>query len=115
MELILPVVMLLAVAYFFVVVPKRAQARRKADLDANLKAGVSIITTFGVIGTVLRVDEDEVQLEIAPGVVIRLLQGAVGKILTPEQAAPRPAGSVGAGESMDDGGAGSGPAAPTSH
>lgn len=115
MELILPVIMLLAVAYFFVVLPRRAQARRKADLDANLKAGVPIITTFGVIGTVLRVDEDEVQLEIAPGVVIRLLHGAIGKILTPEQAAPRPAGAVGAGESTDDGGKGSGPAAPKSH
>jgi hypothetical protein len=37
---------------------------------------------------VLRVDEDEVQFEIAPGVVIRLLHGAIGKILTPEQAGP---------------------------
>ena len=97
MELILPVIMLLAVAYFFVVVPKRAQARRQADLDANLKAGILIITTFGVIGTVLRVDEDEVQLEIAPGVTIRLLHGAIGKILTDEQATPRP----GVGESTD--------------
>ena len=115
MELILPLIMLLAVAYFFVVVPRRQQARRKADLDANLKAGIPIITTFGVIGTVLRVEEDEVALEIAPGVVIRLLHGAIGRILTPEEAAPRSSGAVGAGESADDGGKGSGPAAPSSH
>lgn len=112
MELILPFLMLLAVAYLFVVVPRRQQARRAADLGANLKAGVEIITTAGVIGKVVRVDEDEVQLEIAPGVVIRLLKGAIGKILTPDESA---ALADGPGESVDEGGAGSGPASPTSH
>jgi preprotein translocase subunit YajC len=113
-ELILPFLMLVAVAYLFVVVPRRQQARRTADLNAHLSAGVEVITTAGVIGKVLRVDADEVQLEIAPGVVIRLLKGGIGKILTPDEATaladPNPGGT-----SADEGGMGSGPASPKSH
>jgi len=115
-ELILPVLMLAAVAYLLVVVPRRQQARRAADLKAHLAVGVELITTAGVFGQVRRVDEDEVQLEIAPGVVIRLLKGAIGKILTPEEAAQLADGPVGRDRtSTDEGGKGGGPASPESH
>jgi preprotein translocase subunit YajC len=122
-EAILPLVLILAAFYLLILGPRRAQARRAADLKANLRPGVEIITTAGVVGTVTRVDEDEVQLEIAPGVVIRLLKGAVGKILDPDDPGS-PAGREVPGdaieapdavETTDDGGKGSGPASSASH
>ncbi len=118
MEAILPLVLILAAFYLLILGPRRAQARRAADLKAHLRPGVEIITTAGVFGTVTRVDEDEVQLEIAPGVVIRLLKGAIGKVLDPNDpnastAAPdSPAEAV---ETTDDGTKGSGPASSTSN
>lgn len=126
MEAILPLVLILAAFYLLILGPRRAQARRAADLRTKLHPGVEIITTAGVIGTVTRVDEDEVQLEIAPGVVIRLLKGAIGKILDLDEPGS-PAGRELSGEAAhgvdapdavettDDGGKGSGPASSTSH
>ncbi len=114
MEAILPLVLILAAFYLLILGPRRAQARRAADLKAHLRPGVEIITTAGVLGKVTRVDEDEVGLEIAPGVVIRLLKGAVGKVLDPDDVAA-PASPAGAVETTDDGSAGSGPASSTSN
>lgn len=118
MEVLLPLILILAAFYLLILGPRRAQARRAADLNAHLRPGVEIITTAGVLGRVTRVDEDEVHLEIAPGVVIRLLKGAVGKILDPQDAAAAaelPGDSSAAGDTTDEGGKGSGPASSTSH
>lgn len=117
MEVLLPLILILAAFYLLILGPRRAQARRAADLNAHLRPGVEIITTAGVLGRVTRIDEDEVHLEIAPGVVIRLLKGAVGKILDPQDAAAGelPGESSAAGDTTDEGGKGSGPASSTSH
>ena len=116
MEAILPLVLIAAAFYLLIIRPTQMRARRAKDLKDHLKPGVEIITTAGVFGTVLRVEEDEVHLEIAPGVVIRMLTGAVGKMLDPAEAANSvEGGPSAAGETADDGGTGSGPASPTSH
>ncbi|MBA3742940.1 preprotein translocase subunit YajC [Sporichthya sp.] len=114
MEAILPIVLLVAAFYLLVLRPTQMRSRRAKDLNENLRPGVEIITTAGMLGTVLSVEDDEVRLEIAPGVVIRLLTGAVGKILHPENTASTGDGAA-AGETADEGGKGSGPASPTSH
>lgn len=78
----IPLIAVLVVAFYLLIVrPTQLRNRRAADLKAHLVAGADIITTAGMFGRVLSVDDDEVQLEIAPGVVVRLLTGAVGKIL----------------------------------
>ena len=51
------------------------------------------MTTAGVYGTIVSVDDDDAELEIAPGVVIRVVKAAIGKVIQPEPApddAPRP-------------------------
>lgn len=116
MEAILPIVLLGAAFYLLILRPTQMRSRRARDLKDHLAPGAKIITTAGVFGTVQRVEDDEVDLEIAPGVVIRMLIGAVGKILDPENtAATNGETADDAGETADDGGTGSGPASPTSH
>ncbi|GAA0625755.1 hypothetical protein GCM10009547_31330 [Sporichthya brevicatena] len=109
MELILPFLLIFAAFYLLILGPRRAQARRAADLEKNLRPGVELITTAGVFGTVTRIDEEEVRLEIAPGVEIRLLKGAIGKILDPDAGADGSASTALPGEKTDESGSGSGP------
>lgn len=93
----LPLLLLLAAAFYLLIVrPTQLRNRRAADLKANLKPGVEIITTSGLVGRVQSVDDDEIKLELAPGVIVRLLTGAVGKILAPDDA------STGDGEQESD-------------
>ena len=49
-----------------------------------MEVGDQIVTTGGVYGTVVAIDDDTLDVEIAPGVVVKLARGAVGARIAPE-------------------------------
>ena len=71
---------LLAVAFFFLIVrPQRRQLAARRALIQAVEVGDEIITVGGVYGLVLSIDDDTLQVEIAPGVVITLAREAVAR------------------------------------
>ena len=63
----------------------RPQQRRMAmvrALQGELRQGDDVLTTSGIYGRVVRLGDDDAELEIAPGTVIRIARGAVGQVLT---------------------------------
>jgi len=80
----------------------RPQKRRIAavrSLQSALAEGDEVMTTSGIFGIVRRLGDDDVDLEIAPGTVIRIARGAIGEI----------AGDDGLGDDgLGDGGFGDG-------
>lgn len=82
MELaILWLLLLVAAFYFLLVRPQRRQMAAMRELQASLGEGDEIVTTSGLYGRVVALDDVSVQLEIAPGTVVRLARGAVGRRL----------------------------------
>jgi len=67
----------------------RPQQRRMAmvrDLQGQLAVGDDVLTTSGIYARVVRLGDDDCDLEIAPGTVIRVARGAIGQVLTePEE------------------------------
>lgn len=70
--------------YVLAIRPQRARARALAEVRAGLAVGTRVITTAGIHATVTALEGDDVLLEIAPGVVVRFVSGAVVRI-TDEQ------------------------------
>ncbi len=63
----------------------RPQQRRMAmvrALQSRLQAGDEILTTSGIYGRIVRLGDDDADVEIAPGTVIRVARGAIGQVLT---------------------------------
>jgi preprotein translocase subunit YajC len=63
----------------------RPQQRRMAmvrALQSNLRQGDEVLTTSGIYARVVRLGDDDAELEIAPGTVIRVARGAIGQVLT---------------------------------
>ena len=63
----------------------RPQQRRIAmvrALQSELRQGDEILTTSGIHARVVRLGDDDAELEIAPGTVIRVARGAIGQVLT---------------------------------
>jgi preprotein translocase subunit YajC len=77
-------VIVLAAAYFVLVMVPRKRARvAQAELLAGLEEGEEVLTAGGLIGTIAALDDDFVDLRIADGVVVRLDRRAVaGRVLT---------------------------------
>lgn len=65
---------------------KKAKAAQ-AEQQAQLAPGVSVMTNFGLFGTVLSVDaeENKVLLELSPGNTATVHRQTIAKITAPEQ------------------------------
>ena len=74
-----------ALFYFMLILPQRRRARQQQELTARLKPGVEVMTTAGLFATVHDLTDDEVYLEVAPGVVQRYAKGAVMRVITPDE------------------------------
>ena len=71
---------LLAVAFFFLIVrPQRRQLAARRALIQAVDVGDEIITAGGIYGVVLSIEDDTMQLEVAPGVVLRVAREAVAR------------------------------------
>ena len=60
----------------------RPQQRRMAGvraLQSTLSENDEVMTTSGIFGRITRLGDDDVDLEIAPGTVIRLARGAIAQ------------------------------------
>lgn len=75
-ELLLIVV---AVLGFWLIVmrPARVQQRQVAKLQAEVEVGDEVIISAGIFGTVVAIEGDRVQLEVAPGTVITVARQVV--------------------------------------
>ena len=77
-------VILVAAFYFLIVRPQRRNAMIRRQLLSAVQVGDEIVSTGGVYGTVVAIEDDTLDVEIAPGVVVKLARGAVGARITPE-------------------------------
>ncbi|MGZ4618519.1 MAG: preprotein translocase subunit YajC [Frankiaceae bacterium] len=84
--LIFPLLLLLLV--FFLVSTQRRRQRQIQTVQHQLVPGVRVMTTAGLFGTLKDVEDSEVLIEIAPGVVCRYARAAVAKVI-PEGVVPK--------------------------
>ncbi len=89
----LPLVLIFVVFYFLLIRPQQRKAKEhRATLDA-LRRGDRVVTGGGIIGTVVRVESpDEVSVDIADGVRVRVVRGTITSVVAkPDPAAAREA------------------------
>jgi preprotein translocase subunit YajC len=89
---VLPMALIFVVFYFFMIRPQaQKQKQMKAMLEA-LRRGDRVVTSGGVIGTIAKVDPDEVLLEVADGVRLRVVRSNVSSVMAkPDPAAAKKA------------------------
>jgi preprotein translocase subunit YajC len=73
----IPLIAMLAIFYFILVLPmKKKQQKVQAFLSA-LKEGDRIVTSGGMFGTITKIKDDAVQLQIAQNVKIDVSRAAI--------------------------------------
>lgn len=81
---LLPILLIGVVFYLLIMRPARNRQRKQAEMMSALSPGTAVMTTAGVYGTIVSIDDEDAELEIAPGVVIRVVKAAIGKVIQPE-------------------------------
>jgi preprotein translocase subunit YajC len=78
---IVAIVVLFGLLYFVTIRPQRNRQRAAAQTQSHLQPGMRVRTTAGMYATVTAVEDQEVVLEIAPGVNARFLRRAVMDVI----------------------------------
>jgi preprotein translocase subunit YajC len=82
---------ILAGAFFFLIVlPQRRRNQSINTFIASLEVGDEVVTNGGIFGTIVAMESDRVELQIAPGVIITVAKRALSQpaFPVPELAAP---------------------------
>ena len=77
-------VILVAAFYFLIVRPQRRQSMVRRQLLNAVDVGDEIVTSGGIYGTVVSIEEDSLEVQIADGIVIKLARGAVAAKVAPD-------------------------------
>jgi preprotein translocase subunit YajC len=82
------ILVLLALMWFMLIRPQRRRQAEAQRLVNQLLPGKEIVTAGGLYGTVTEVHEDEVRIEVAKGVQVRIAKRAVAAIVSEEAEEP---------------------------
>ncbi len=77
---LLPLVMILVVFYFLLIRPQQKRLKEHQERIGGLRRGDTVVTSGGIVGKITKVAEDEVTVEIAPNVSVRVVKGTIGEI-----------------------------------
>jgi preprotein translocase subunit YajC len=79
---IVPFVLILAVFWLLILRPQQRRQRELRDLQSSLSAGNDVMLSSGIFGTVSSIGDDHVLVQIAPGVTIKVVRGAIAQVTT---------------------------------
>ena len=80
----LPLIVLVGVFWFLIMRPQQRRAREHKQMTTNLNQGDRVVAAGGIVGTIRRVDDDTISLQVADNVVIKVDKGSVSKRLQTE-------------------------------
>ena len=78
-----PLVLIFIVFYFLLIRPQQSKMKAQREMLAGVKRGDRVVTGGGIIGLVTKVVSDnELQVELAEGVRVRVLKQTITDIIT---------------------------------
>ena len=70
--------------WLLIVMPQRRRQSAHKAMIQGLKPGDEVLTAGGLYGDVTEVGDDEVALEVAPGVEVRVAMRAIATVIPPD-------------------------------
>ena len=80
-----PLILLLGVFYFLLIRPQRKRQEQHRNLVSSISVGDEVVTIGGLHGRVTRVDEDDFELEAAPGTKLLFVKSAIARKVTEDE------------------------------
>lgn len=79
----IPLILIFGIMYFLLIRPQQKKLKDHQAMVSALRRGDQIVTQGGLIGKVTKVkDDNEVEVELAQGVKVRVVKNTVAQVLT---------------------------------
>lgn len=73
--------LLFAVFWFFIIRPQRKREKERQEMIDNVDKGARVVTLGGIHGTVLKVEDDSLLVEVDSNTKLRFDKAAVGRVV----------------------------------
>jgi preprotein translocase subunit YajC len=87
---LIPLVLMFVIFYFLLIRPQQKKAKTHRELLSNLKRGDSVITSGGIYGRIVEINENIIVLEVADKIRIKVARGFVSGLAGAGQEVPQP-------------------------
>ncbi|MGA8689162.1 MAG: preprotein translocase subunit YajC [Methyloceanibacter sp.] len=81
-SLIVPTVLIIGIMYFLMIRPQQKRLKEHQAMIGGLRRGDTVVTGGGIVGKVTKVEDQELQVEIADGVRVKVLRATVSEVRT---------------------------------
>lgn len=78
----IPLILIFAIMYFLMIRPQQKRLKAHRTMVENVKKGDRVVTQGGILGKVVSVGEDELEVEIATGVRVRVIRSTLAQVVT---------------------------------
>lgn len=79
----LPLVAMGLIFWFLIIRPQMRRQKEHQEKVAGLKKGDQVVTAGGLVGKVVKVDDNYADIELAQGVRVKAVKATIGDIIPP--------------------------------
>jgi preprotein translocase subunit YajC len=84
----IPFALILGIFYFVILLPMKRRQKKVGEFQSSLKAGDRVVTTSGIYGTIAKVNERSVSLQVADKVRLEVATSAIAGFQGQEPVVP---------------------------
>ena len=77
-----PFILVFLIFYLLIIMPSRKKQKKHQMMVEQLKPGDKVVTSGGIYGTVMGVQQDRIELKISANVKVDITKNAVGTVLS---------------------------------
>ncbi len=82
---LLPVLLIFAIFYFLLILPMQRQKKQQQKMLKELQNGNVVLTTGGIVGTIVALDDETVVLRVKPdNIKLQVARSAVSNLVPQE-------------------------------
>lgn len=85
----LPLILMFAIFYFLLIRPQQKKAKQHKEMLASLRKGDRVLTAGGIHGVITEVDGDDISVEIAPNLVVKMNRAYMAGLTNPPRKADK--------------------------
>ncbi len=77
---LLPFILIFILFYFLLILPQQRRQKKHKTMLESLKKGDRVVTTSGILGTVMNISKEVITLQVADNVKIRVLRDSISEM-----------------------------------
>lgn len=76
----IPLILMFVIMYFLIIRPQQQRVKKHKEMVENVRRGDSVVTGGGIIGKAVKVNEQDVEVEVAQGVRVKVLKSTLSDV-----------------------------------